>query len=162
MEITLSASDPDGGRVAATSELHRWLQRQPELRGRLVRQSATAPPPGTMGASGELVTLLLAPGGLTAALAAAVVAWLQNRRGDQVVTITLPDQTQVTVSSTKVRGLTAQATGDLAQRVAAAIDRSGTSPEGDTERGAPGDGAASEEGDSPRPAQPAGDRTDRA
>ncbi|MEV5149988.1 hypothetical protein AB0L14_37960 [Streptomyces sp. NPDC052727] len=162
MEITLSSSDPDGGRVAATSDLHRWLQRQPELRGRLVRQSATAPPPGTMGASGELLTLLLAPGGLTAALAAAVVAWLQNRRGDQTVTITLPDQTQITVSSTKVRGLTAQATGDLAQRVAAAIDRSGRTPDGDTERGAPGDGAAPEEGNTDRPAQPAANGGERA
>ncbi|MFF9607391.1 hypothetical protein ACF1GY_34760 [Streptomyces sp. NPDC014684] len=128
MEVTLSPRDPDGGQVAAASELHRWLQRHPELRGRLVRQPVPPPPPGTMGGSGEVLTLLLAPGGLTAALAAAVVAWLQNRRGDQTVTITLPDQTQITVASTKVRGLTAEATGDLAQRIAAVIEESGRTP----------------------------------
>ncbi|MGV9356697.1 effector-associated constant component EACC1 [Streptomyces misionensis] len=162
MKVTLFSAGPDGGRVAATSELHTWLQRQPELRGRLVRQSAAAPPPGTMGASGELLTLLLAPGGLTAALAAAVVAWLQNRRGDQTVTITLPDQTQITVSSTKVRGLTAEATGDLAQRVAAAIDGSGRIADGGAERGTPGAGAAPGELNTGRPAQPAGDGGERA
>ncbi|MGW1603406.1 effector-associated constant component EACC1 [Streptomyces eurythermus] len=162
MNVTLFSAGPDGGRVAATSELHRWLQRQPELRARLVWQSATAPPPGTMGASGELLTLLLAPGGVTAALAAAVVAWLQNRRGDQTVTITLPDQTQITVSSTKVRGLTAQATGDLAQRVAAAIDGSGRTADNGTERNALGAGAVPGEANSDRPSQPAGNDGERA
>ncbi|MEU6549063.1 hypothetical protein ABZ915_02080 [Streptomyces sp. NPDC046915] len=131
MKVTLSPSDPHGGPVAATSDLHGWLQRHPELRGRLVRQPAAPPPPGSMGASGELLTLLLAPRGLTAALAAAVVAWLQNRRGDQTVTITLPDQTQITVASTKVRGLTAEGSGDLARNIAAAIEESGRTPAGE-------------------------------
>ncbi|MEU6590523.1 hypothetical protein ABZ923_15105 [Streptomyces sp. NPDC046881] len=138
MKVTVSSSDAHGGGVAATSDLHQWLKRDPRLRDRLVRQPAAPPPPGTMGGAAELLTLLLAPGGLTAALAAAVVAWLQNRRGDQTVTITLPDQTQITVASTKVRGLTAQATGDLAQRIAAAIEESGRTPD-----------------DTPQPATPA-------
>ncbi|CAL9672750.1 effector-associated constant component EACC1 [Streptomyces sp. enrichment culture] len=149
MEVTLSSTGPDGGKAAATGELHRWLQRQPELRGRLVRQSAAAPQPGTMGASGELLTLLLAPGGLTAALGAAVVAWLQNRRGDQTVTITLPDQTQITVSATKVRGLTAQATGDLARSIAATVEASGRTPDGAGGRNTPRDATVVRDADGP-------------
>ncbi|MEU1012284.1 hypothetical protein [Streptomyces sp. NPDC005890] len=125
MKVTVSSSDAHAGGVAATDDLHRWRQRDPRLRGRLVRHPAGPPPPGTLGGAGESLTLLSAPGGLTAALAAAVVGWLQNRRGDQTVTITLPDQPQITVVSTKVRGLTARATGDLAQRIAAAMEESG-------------------------------------
>nr|PPQ61257.1 hypothetical protein C5F59_34670 [Streptomyces sp. QL37] len=74
-----------------------------------------------MGALGELISLLLAPGGPTAAVGAAVVVWLQGRRGNQTVTLTLPDGTQVVVSSEKVRGLTAEGTSELAERVAAAL-----------------------------------------
>lgn len=73
------------------------------------------------GGAPELITLLLAPGGLTAAVAAAVVAWLQSRKVNQTVTITRPDGTQVTVTSERINGRTAESTGDLAQRVADAL-----------------------------------------
>ncbi|MGG8405407.1 effector-associated constant component EACC1, partial [Streptomyces sp. 12297] len=123
MRVTLSVNGPDDAGLGEVRDLRRWLQRDPALRGCLQREPAPVPQPGSMGAAGELVPLLLAPGGLTAALAAAVVAWLQNRRGDQTVTITLPDGTEVAVSATKVRGQTAETAGELAQRIAAAIDR---------------------------------------
>ncbi|MGA6158805.1 effector-associated constant component EACC1 [Stenotrophomonas sp. NPDC087984] len=119
MRVVLSVSGGSG----AAGDLRRWLIRDPQLRGRLGREPAAEPTAGTMGATAELLPVLLAPGGLTAALAAAVVAWLQNRRGNQTVTITRPDGTQVTVTSERVRGLTAQGAGDLAQRVADALDQ---------------------------------------
>lgn len=75
------------------------------------------------GGAAELIPVLLTPGGLTAAVAAAVVAWLQSRRGNQTVTINRPDGTQVTVTSERVRGLTAEGAGDLAQRVAEALQQ---------------------------------------
>ncbi|MFE2844901.1 hypothetical protein ACFXKS_15285 [Streptomyces scopuliridis] len=121
MKVTLAVSGPGEDTAGASSDLRRWLRRHPELRDRITPEPAAEPAPGSMGAAGELVSLLLAPGGFTAALAAAVVAWLQNRRGNQTVTITLPDGTQVTVSSERVRDLSAEGSGELAERVAEAM-----------------------------------------
>ncbi|MDX2624010.1 hypothetical protein AB0L83_05445 [Streptomyces sp. NPDC052071] len=126
MRATLAVSGGGDAVAGASNDLRRWLGRHADLRHQILREPARVPAPGSMGATGELVSLLLAPGGLTAALAAAVVAWLQNRRGNQTVTITLPDGTQVVVSSERVRGLDAAGSGELAQRVAAALEQ-GTS-----------------------------------
>ncbi|MEU3899168.1 hypothetical protein [Streptomyces sp. NPDC045251] len=73
------------------------------------------------GAWSELPALLLAPGGPTAAAGAALVVWLQNRRSNVTVTISRPDGTQLVVTSERVRPLTAEGTGELAQRVAEAL-----------------------------------------
>lgn len=127
MRVTL-AVDAGGGRdgTEAADELYDWLRKEPDLRALVRREPAAPPSYGAMGALGELVSLLLAPGGPTAAVGAAVVVWLQNRRGNQTVTINMPDGTQVTVSSEKVRGLTAEGTSELAERVAEAIRRQGS------------------------------------
>ncbi|MGW1106730.1 effector-associated constant component EACC1 [Streptomyces sp. NPDC002540] len=119
MRITLEVGGP-----AETDDLRQWLRRNPELRG-AVGQALSGPPmPGSMsGGAAELIPVLLTPGGLTAAVAAAVVAWLQSRRGNQTVMINRPDGTQVTVTSERVRGLTAEGAGDLAQRVAEALQQ---------------------------------------
>ncbi|MEV4502791.1 effector-associated constant component EACC1 [Streptomyces klenkii] len=122
MKATLTVSSPGTG-PGAVNDLRRWLQRHPELRAHVRQEPAPEPAPGTMGAASEILTLLLAPGGVTVALSAAVVAWLQNRRGNQTVTITLPDGTQVTVASEKVRDLNARDSGELAQRLAEALQR---------------------------------------
>ncbi|MCM2388288.1 effector-associated constant component EACC1 [Streptomyces albipurpureus] len=112
------------GGPAETDDLRQWLRRNPELRCAIGQSRSGPPAPGGMsGGAAELIPLLLTPGGLTAAVAAAVVAWLQSRRGNQTVTITQPDGTQVTVTSERVRGLTAEGTGDLAQRVAEALQQ---------------------------------------
>ncbi|WP_406337583.1 hypothetical protein [Streptomyces sp. NBC_00649] len=125
MRVTVSvgsSSDDGAGAVAGGAlDLRRWLVRQPELSGVVVPLGPGVPQRGTMGAVGDVVALLLEPGGMTAVLAAAVVTWLQNRRGNQTVTITLADGTQIVVATEKVRGLTAQGTSELAQRVAEAI-----------------------------------------
>ncbi|MFB7494657.1 hypothetical protein ACFC09_08100 [Streptomyces sp. NPDC056161] len=121
MRITLAVATGTGDRAGATDDLYDWLRQDPELRGLLRRESAGGTPAGAMGAWSEVLTLVLAPGGPTAAVGAAVVVWLQNRRGNQTVTINQPDGTQVVVSSEKVRGLTAQGAGELAQRVAEAL-----------------------------------------
>ncbi|MGA5868725.1 effector-associated constant component EACC1 [Streptomyces cinereoruber] len=128
----------DGGTAGAGAlDLREWLRAEPELRGLVGR--VPVPPPGrdAMGALGELVPLLLQPGGLTVTLAASVVAWLQTRRGSQTVTITRPDGTQVVVTSEGVRGLTPEASGDLAQQVARALQ------DGNPPGGNPGDGSGS-------------------
>ncbi|PAZ13901.1 hypothetical protein CLM62_20635 [Streptomyces sp. SA15] len=131
MRVTLAVDAGSGDGVGAADDLYRWLRQDPELRAFVRREAPAAPPGGAMGALGELISLLLAPGGPTAAVGAAVVVWLQNRRGNQTVTITLPDGTQVVVSSEKVRGLTAEGTSELAEKVAEAIrqERAGRTPE---------------------------------
>ncbi|WP_424887736.1 effector-associated constant component EACC1 [Streptomyces sp. XH2] len=131
MKATLTVSGPGTGSgtrtghpgPGAVNDLRRWLQRHPELRSLLRQEPAPEPAPGTMGAASELLTLVLAPGGVTVALSAAVVAWLQNRRGNQTVTITLPGGAQVTVTTERVRDLSAKDSGELAQRLAEALQR---------------------------------------
>lgn len=130
MRATLAVSGSVDSGGGDPNDLRRWLRRDPELRARITSEPAPEPAPGAMGGAGELVSLLLEPGGVTAALGAAVVAWLQNRRSRQSVTITLPDGTCVTVSSESVRDLDARDSGELAQRVARAL--------GDAAAGTPG------------------------
>ncbi|MEV4923607.1 effector-associated constant component EACC1 [Streptomyces roseoverticillatus] len=129
MKATLAVSNPGSGPGpgGAVNDLRRWLQRHPELRAHVRQEPAPEPAPGTMGAASELLTLVLAPGGVAVALSAAVVAWLQNRRGNQTVTITLPDGAQVTVTTENVRDLNARDSGELAQRLAEAL-RQGRPP----------------------------------
>ncbi|MFE7232205.1 effector-associated constant component EACC1 [Streptomyces sp. NPDC002405] len=121
MRVTVAVDVGSGDAAGASDDLYQWLRQDPDLRAFVRREAPDAPADGAMGALGELIALLLAPGGPTAALGAAVVMWLQNRRGKQTVTITRPDGTQVVVSSEKVRGLTAEGTSELAERVAAAL-----------------------------------------
>ncbi|MER6014446.1 effector-associated constant component EACC1 [Streptomyces bluensis] len=121
MRVTLAVDDGNGDVAGASADLYQWLRQDPELRAFVRGEAPAVPRDGTMGALGELIALLLAPGGPTAAVGAAIVVWLQNRRGNQTVTITLPDGTQTVVSSEKVRGLTAEGTSELAERVAAAL-----------------------------------------
>ncbi|MFF6773724.1 hypothetical protein ACFY8W_09180 [Streptomyces sp. NPDC012637] len=116
MRITLEVTG-----AGEALDLREWLRGDPELRDRVGRVPAQAPEPGAMGGLGELVALLLEPGGLTVTLAASVVAWLQTRKGSQTVTITKPDGTQVVVTSEGVRGLTPESSGELAERVAQAL-----------------------------------------
>ncbi|MFE2264898.1 effector-associated constant component EACC1 [Streptomyces griseosporeus] len=120
MEVALEVS----GTAEDAFELRQWLRGDPELRPAVVRLVPASPAPGSMGAFGAVIELLLQPGGLTVTLAAGLVAWLQTRRGDQTVTITKPDGTQVVVTSQGVRGLTPQSSGELAAQVARALEES--------------------------------------
>jgi hypothetical protein len=97
-----------------------------------------------MGAVGELLPVLLAPGGVTAALAAGIVAWLQSRKGSQTVTITRSDGTVVTVESQGVRGLTPGSSGDVVQRIVDALEAGQT-----IGRPGPGGGSPDPGGDGP-------------
>ncbi|WMX48760.1 hypothetical protein RGF97_04895 [Streptomyces roseicoloratus] len=99
--------------------LLRWLQAEPLLRGRVRSRAAhTEPSGGAMGIATDALLAVLAPGGVAAVFAGAVVAWAQTRRGSQTITITRPDGTEISISATHVRGLNAQQTTDLARRLA--------------------------------------------
>lgn len=129
MRATLAVAG-DGDEAGASDDLYQWLRQDPDLRVFVRREVPAAPPDGAMGALGELISLLLAPGGPTAAVGAAVLVWLQGRRGNQTVTLSLPDGTQVVVSSEKVPGLTAEGACELADRVAAALQQERNPPGG--------------------------------
>ncbi|MET9370190.1 hypothetical protein ABZY00_20390 [Streptomyces griseoflavus] len=151
MRVTLAVASGDGDEAGASEDLYEWLRQDPDVRPFVRREVPAAPEDGAMGALGELVSLLLAPGGPTAAVGAAVVVWLQGRRGNQTVTLTLPDGTQVVVSSEKVRGLTAEGASELAERVAAALQQERREQQERQEGRRPGSRAA--DGDGPRAAE---------
>ncbi|MFI6848745.1 hypothetical protein OG535_22455 [Kitasatospora sp. NBC_00085] len=120
----MSISVRSGAGEDASGGLLRWLDRQPELRGVVRRDDTAVPPPGTMGGAGELFLAVLAPGGVAAVLATAVVAWVQNRRGGQSVsvTVTRPDGGQVTVASDRVRPMNPEQLAELTRRIADVIE----------------------------------------
>ncbi|GGY86800.1 effector-associated constant component EACC1 [Streptomyces nitrosporeus] len=158
MRVTLSVDVGDKDVDGAHDDLYQWLRQDPDLRAFVRREYPAAPPDGAMGALGELISLLLAPGGPTAAVGAAVVVWLQGRRGSQTVTLTLPDGTQVVVSSEKVRGLTAEGTSELAERVAAALRQERDPRPVPGTRGAEGPEEAQDARDAERAREAEGDR----
>lgn len=119
MQVTITVESGHG--PAGPDDLRRWLGGQPALRGR-VRRQADEPLPGAMGTAGDVVLALLEPGGVAAAFAGAVVAWVRTRRGTQTVTITRPDGTRLTLSTTEVKGLDARQAAELAQRLAATLE----------------------------------------
>ncbi|WP_461006533.1 effector-associated constant component EACC1 [Streptomyces capparidis] len=83
--------------------LHGWLVAEEELRGR-VRLVQSAPPPGALGSVPETLAVVLAPGGASAVLASAVIAWMRHRTGEVVCKLTRPDGSSVEVSAQRVRG----------------------------------------------------------
>lgn len=128
MQIAISTQDDEptvtgGSSAAGSHDLRRWLTNQPALRGRITGSvGATAPPAGVMGTGTDVILALLEPGGVATVLAGAVITWLHTRKGGQTVTITRPDGTQITVSSTQVRAMDGQQAGALAQQITTALE----------------------------------------
>ncbi|KNB53194.1 effector-associated constant component EACC1 [Streptomyces caatingaensis] len=125
MQATITVESANG--PSGPDDLRRWLGGQPGLRGRVSRR-ADPPAPGTMGATADAVLAVLEPGGVAAAFAGAVVAWVRTRRGTQTVTVTRPDGTRFTLSTTHVKGLDAHQAAELAQRLAATLERGDDTP----------------------------------
>jgi hypothetical protein len=104
----------------AVRSLWQWLAGEPELRGRVDR--IVGPPrSGELGGTVETLAVALGPGGVVGVLASALVSWVRRQRGDQTVEVTRPDGTKITVTSTHVRGLTAEATQELVRELAAGL-----------------------------------------
>jgi hypothetical protein len=49
--------------------------------------------------------IVLGPGGVASAVAAAVITWIRNQHGDVEVTVRCADGTEVDLSARRVRGL---------------------------------------------------------
>ncbi|WP_239336177.1 hypothetical protein [Frankia sp. CiP3] len=122
MEVVISLQGGGGWPDNSVAPLGTWLGRERELRGRVRRAPAAAPPPAVMGTATDLLTVVLEPGGVATVLAAALVAWVQRRAGSQTVTVTRPDGTTLTVAAEHVRGLDARQVSELAQQLARSLE----------------------------------------
>ncbi|MEU6406388.1 hypothetical protein [Streptomyces sp. NPDC046985] len=120
LTITVQGERSEAG-GAPVHDLSAWLGRQRDLRGVITRAGA-APRPGAMGASTDVLTALLVPGGVATVLASAVVAWVRSRTGKQTVTFTRPDGAQLTVTTEGVKDLSAAQVSALVRDLAATLD----------------------------------------
>ncbi|MEU9763610.1 hypothetical protein [Streptomyces sp. NPDC047985] len=125
MRIAITTEDGDCG---ALRELRRWLSEEPELRGRIRAHTPGPLRPDTMGLETDALLALLAPGGVAAVFAGALVAWVQTRRGDQTITVTRPDGTTVTVSTTRLKGLNAEQNARFVRELTASLDTTSNTP----------------------------------
>ncbi|WP_329028401.1 effector-associated constant component EACC1 [Streptomyces sp. NBC_00690] len=87
--------------VGADAETHlpalrEWLTLEDALRGR-VELIRSAPQPGQMGTTLDLLAVALGSGGAGAVLVQALTTWLTQRRADITVTVFSRDGRQVTV-----------------------------------------------------------------
>ncbi|MFF8691493.1 hypothetical protein ACF08W_04740 [Streptomyces sp. NPDC015144] len=101
--------------------LHEWLTVEEELRGR-VRLMQSPPPTGALGAIPEMLTIALAPGGVSAVLASAVIAWMRHRTGEVACKLTRPDGTSVEVSAQRVRGTDVAEVRELVAELARTLE----------------------------------------
>ncbi|MCX4852107.1 hypothetical protein [Streptomyces sp. NBC_00893] len=101
MNVTVALTG--AGTADELRSLHEWLFAEEELRGR-VRLVQSPPPPNALGSVPEMLTVALAPGGVSAVLASAAIAWMRHRTGEVVCKLTKPDGTSVEFSAQRVRG----------------------------------------------------------
>ncbi|MEU6824582.1 hypothetical protein ABZ921_28460 [Streptomyces atriruber] len=102
MSIQIKVSGPAGSDAALVRDLHSWLQREDDLRGR-VRLRAEAPGPGQMGAVSELV-LTTVSSGTVAALVASAQLWIKQRRANLSIVVRHPDGKEVEIDAEQIAG----------------------------------------------------------
>ncbi|WP_256074496.1 effector-associated constant component EACC1 [Streptomyces sp. PpalLS-921] len=117
--------------------LYEWLSAEEELRGR-VRLVQAPPPPDALGSVPEMLTVALAPGGVSAVLASAAIAWMRHRTGEVVCKLTKPDGTSVEVSAQRVRGSDLTEVRDLVTELTQLLNgSSGAAGDGSDDPAAP-------------------------
>lgn len=119
MDVNVTVSGPDSGDELRS--LYTWLTGDDELRGR-ARLVTSSPPQGTLGSVAELLTVALGPGGISAALAAGLVAWLRQRTGDVTVTAWRHDGQKVELTARRVHGVDTGQLRDLIASLATEIE----------------------------------------
>jgi Effector Associated Constant Component 1 len=119
MDLTIAMSGPDP--AGELRSLYAWLADDEELRG-LVRLDTTTPAAGTLGSAAELLVVALGPGGVSAAVATGLVAWLRQRTSDIAITARGPDGREVRLAARRVRALDSGQLHELSAWVAAELD----------------------------------------
>jgi len=101
-EVSLDiTSDVDSD---AVRELADWLMSDDALYGN-VRLTVPSAATGTMGAGVPELAVLLGPGGVAAAFASVVIAWLRRRTGSLSLCIRRPDGTEIRLAAENIRPL---------------------------------------------------------
>jgi hypothetical protein len=121
MDVTVAVTGAGG--ADELRSLYAWLAGEEEFRGRvwLVEQP---PRRGTLGSVPETLALVLAPGGASAVLASAVIAWMRHRTGEVVCKVTRPDGASVEVSAQRVRSTDAAEMRELVGELSGLLDNS--------------------------------------
>lgn len=114
IEAMLAVVDGEAGDLAA------WLAAEDELRGCVGRVPA-AVPAGALGAGLSQLAVSLASGGTATALASTVIAWLRRRNGPVTVRVIRPDGSTIEMRADRVREMSADALGVLADQMAALV-----------------------------------------
>jgi hypothetical protein len=111
-----------------------WLSAEDDLQ-RKPRLVTPPPQPGAMGAALDHLALALGPGGLAAAFAAILIAWIRSRSATVFIELTRPDGTTVRLEAKNVRGLPHDQVKGLTDQVAGLLARAeagsaGAGPDG--------------------------------
>ncbi|MEU5900751.1 MULTISPECIES: hypothetical protein [Streptomyces] len=102
MSVRIEVRGPAGSDAALVRDLHAWLQREDDLRGR-VGLAGAAPEPGQMGAVSELV-LTAVSSGTVAALVASAQLWIKQRRANLSIVVRHPDGKEVEIDAEQISG----------------------------------------------------------
>lgn len=121
----MGISVEDAATDTGVHDLRRRLAGEPELRGRIRTDGSGPLPAGAMGLATDALLAVLEPGGVVTTFAAGLVTWLAARRTECTVTVTRPDGTQITLTATRIRNLTAQQRAEFVREITAALDESG-------------------------------------
>ncbi|WP_143608533.1 effector-associated constant component EACC1 [Streptomyces sp. CB03234] len=124
-ELRVGISVEDAATDTGVHDLRRRLAGEPELRGRIRTDGSGPLPAGAMGLATDALLAVLEPGGVVTTFAAGLVTWLAARRTECTVTVTRPDGTQITLTATRIRNLTAQQRAEFVREITAALDESG-------------------------------------
>lgn len=107
--------------------MREWLADIDEPRG-LVRPVESPLPAERLGPLLVALDVVLGPGGVTAAVAASIIAQLRSRAGRITVSLECPDGTKVSVDASRVRGLVPDDVHAEVERLLKAIERSTEEP----------------------------------
>ncbi|ROO63343.1 hypothetical protein EDC02_5365 [Micromonospora sp. Llam0] len=117
MRIEVEGSNP----TADLESLRDWFAEVDELRGRVDEIQAPAGA-DKLGPLLEALSVAAGSGGVAAAVAASVIAWLRTRAGVVRVRVERPDGTKVSVDATSVRTLSPEAVRAQVEQLLSAIE----------------------------------------
>ncbi|MGX6607442.1 effector-associated constant component EACC1 [Micromonosporaceae bacterium Da 78-11] len=109
----------DGGSIRQLAE---WLGTEDELRGG-VRLAPAPPLRGELGAVTDIIAVALGPGAVVAVLVESICGWLRTRSSDLTVRVRRPDGTEVEMTATRIRGLTAAELAPAVDKISDALTR---------------------------------------
>jgi Effector Associated Constant Component 1 len=119
MEISLSVAGNDA--AGEVRSLYTWLAGTDELRGR-ARLVSAGPSPGALGPGADWIAVALGPGGISAAVATGLVAWLRQRRSDIVVKTRGRGGKVIELSAKRLRGLDSSQLREIVRDLAGDLD----------------------------------------